>query len=658
MARRYPSSSGGGSPNAILVVFLVLFFLSTLGLGTWIYMIFSERHKWQSDAKKAEVAAKAAKDAEKEAQFLASELKRMLVDPLPNPKKLEDLGLKKVDEDEFTEWKVTREEWIEPGEKLAFKADSKFKDNKAAKLLEFWVKRAYEDLGWNPATHRYKTTFAKRYEEVLARLKTVEAELAAAQQKNVVLDQEKRSLEKKYEEYHTKQLDEIKTQGKNAIKATQAALTEMTKNVEAYNDQVAQNEKLRNERDTTQKKLDLEEKKVSMLQRRLREATKGAGGEPVPDKDDKGQPKGPSIVKGVVPHALLLDISKGKPLWDRPRGEIIKIDEKERRVYINKGAADGVKTGLTFNVFGPSWDGRAEGPFKGTIEVLRVEPRTSMARITSLYDAVGNEVSLNDPSPSKIIRGGSNPWKEKDLIFNLGWGARVAIAGVINFNGQGAESPAAQYDDLQHFIRVVESEGVTVDAYVDPRNGELKGALRPQTAYLIVGMPAFGKKADDPRAKAVNDKLNELRKQVVNRGMFMISPDNFLNVVGFRRHRSKTDAELSLFRPGMPSGGFSYTGVAGVEGGAGGPVTELTGRWSGKVAGGGQLRLTFKGEGGCLWQIVIGAEPPLTGFTNVARAGKDFGAVIQNRPVTLRITGAGTQLEVTGGGMQATLSRE
>jgi hypothetical protein len=93
------------------------------------------------------------------------------------------------------------------------------------------------------------------------------------------------------------------------------------------------------------------------------------------------------------------------------------------------------------------------------------------------------------------------------------------------------------------------------------------------------------------------------------------------------------------------------------EGTAGGPVKELSGRWSGKLAGGGQLRLTFKGDGGCIWQLVVGMDT-LNGFTYVRRVGNDFTAVIQNRPATLRLVGAGQTLLVTGQGINATLTKE
>jgi hypothetical protein len=440
-----------------------------------------------------------------------------------------------------------------------------------------------------------------------------------------------------------------------------AALEAATEKSKAMTEQIAKNEKLREELDALDKKLKEDTKKYQAQIAALDERVRQVGAMPV-EKEKEKAPEG-KAAKGqpvvvTQAHALLLDISKGKPLWDRPRGKIVRIDEAERRVYIDKGARDGVKPGLTFNVFGAGWEGRAEGPFKGTIEVVRVEPATAVARITSLYDAQGNEIPLNDPSPSKILRGGSNAWKDGDLLFNLVWGTHVAVAGVVDWSGTGVEAPAAQQDELQQFLHAVESEGVTVDAYVDLRDGQIRGQMTSKTAYLIVGYKAYAgpKGTDSARVKATNDAFDSMRKAANDRGMFQISPDNFLNVVGYRRPRSKTDLELSHFHPGMPAGGYAVTLASG-EGKAGGPVTELSGRWSGKLAGGGQLRLTFKGDGGCIWQLVVGQDT-LNGFTNINRVGNDFTAVIQNRPATLQLVGGGQALLVRGQGMEATLTKE
>src|SRR5205085_10470293 len=72
------------------------------------------------------------------------------------------------------------------------------------------------------------------------------------------------------------------------------------------------------------------------------------------------------------PHALLLDISAGKPLWDDPVGSITRVDTKAKEVTINVGSAKGVHPDLTFSVFAPSKyiATRAEKQLKGTLELL------------------------------------------------------------------------------------------------------------------------------------------------------------------------------------------------------------------------------------------------------------------------------------------------
>src|SRR5262249_44556563 len=149
------------------------------------------------------------------------------------------------------------------------------------------------------------------------------------------------------------------------------------------------------------------------------------------------------------------------------------------------------------------------------IEVVRVEPRTAIARVTSLYDIQGNEISLNDPSPNKVLREGGNALKENDLLFNLSWGAHVAVAGVVGWSGRGVESAEGQMEELAEFLRVLRSQGVTVDAFVDLHTGKVNGAMTSRTAYLVRGynLPgAGGKGAEADRAKLVNEQVDTLKK--------------------------------------------------------------------------------------------------------------------------------------------------
>ncbi len=644
MARRRASPAGSSSPNTFLVVLLVLFILATLGLGGWVYSIFGERHKYEAMGKAAEAKIAAAKNAEAWAKLQAYELKGMVG----------AAALQDEKSNEFEEWKTLHGEAFEDEDaQLKPRAGGKFSGEKDYEAFRKVVETGRKDVGWNKATHRFEKSYRDRVTALETELNTARTALAALQKQKLALESDLRSLDDKYKKNREEQFAEIKSGNAAALKAASTQSDLMTKQIEKNNE-------LRKAMDEMAKKSVDEIRKRETIIADLKDQLFRAGGGTGMAADGGAKAgKGPAKAEGgPQPHALLLDISKGKPLWDRARGKIIRVDEKQGRVTIDKGSADGVKPGLTFNVFAEGWEGRAEGPLKATIEVLRANEKTSTAKITSLYDALGNEISLNDPSAARITRGAPNALKEGDLLFNLVWGSHVAVAGVIDWSGRGAESAAAQQDELQDFLRVVESQGVKVDAYVDLRDGQIKGGLTGKTAYLIIGHKAWAKKGpDEERAAAVNASVGKLRGDAVERGLFVISPDNFANVVGYRRPRSRTDTALAHFHPGMPAAGVHIEGAVGGEGAAGTPLGEIVGRWSGKMAAGGQLRLNVKTDGGCVWQLVVGADT-VTGFSNIGRSGKDFTAVIQNRAATLRLVDGGTTLQVSGGGVDARLRKE
>ena len=253
---------------------------------------------------------------------------------------------------------------------------------------------------------------------------------------------------------------------------------------------------------------------------------------------------------------MLLDVSKGKPLWDAPRGKIIRVDDSAKKVFIDKGTRDGIKPGLTFNVFAAGWNGRAEGELKATIEVIRVEDeRTSLCRVNTLYDIDGHEVAINDATPGRILRDGSSAIKEGDLIFNTFWGAHVAIVGVVEFPGYESKSIGAQMNSLIEFMSYLQRQGITVDAYTDLRDGKMVGEVSGKTNVVIRGIaPAkFGSESDESRVKAIKVSLAESTDQAMARGMFLISPENFMVVTGFRRTADDGSRDTLNFSPQRPA---------------------------------------------------------------------------------------------------------
>src|SRR5262249_17976656 len=148
------------------------------------------------------------------------------------------------------------------------------------------------------------------------------------------------------------------------------------------------------------------------------------------------------------------------------------------------------------------------------------------------------------------------------------------VAGVIDWTSQGGDTPAAQANALAEYLRILESQGVKIDAYVDLNDGRIKGALTPQTTYLIRGLNVLDPK--DPkseRAKAVNEVINTLKNEWIDRGLFLISAENFAVVIGYRQPRSASNPVLSGFRPSRPAAGTSLFDLkleGGKKGGEGG----------------------------------------------------------------------------------------
>src|SRR5205807_9529217 len=80
-----------------------------------------------------------------------------------------------------------------------------------------------------------------------------------------------------------------------------------------------------------------------------------------------------------------------------------------------------------------------------------------------------------------------NALKEGDLLYNMFWGSRVAIAGNIQFAGQSSDSPAEQMRIMASFVNFLNRQGIGVDAYLDLNDGQVKGAITTRTRYLIRG---------------------------------------------------------------------------------------------------------------------------------------------------------------------------
>jgi hypothetical protein len=513
MARRAKSSN---SPNSVLVIFLVFFILSNIGFGVWVYTLIGEREKWDTKAKDLEKSLTSEKQAVAWYRYSRDELLAAM--GLPDWYNRSD----KVDS-----WREQHREFVEGKAYIGETDQLLMRDAVAAFVKTLGVS---DDGG-------YKLKYMELPEILGKKVLDLQGKLGQADRDFKAMQTARNESEETYKKSRKELIDMIGKQNSQIF-------DDYKKSTDAFTSVVTENNKLRADLDkqnadiaTTLKKKDGE---IRRLIDKIQEQVA------IANNPNRALNK---------PHSLMLDVSSGRALWDTPRGKILRIEDAGRRVSIDKGVRDGIKMGLTFNVFAAGKNGRGEGRMKATIEVIRVDDMISICKVNTVYDADGHEIDATEPASSRALRENDNSIKEGDLLFNLFWGTHVAIVGFIDLTGSQSATPAVQMDVLLEFMRHLGRMGIVVDAYNDLRDGRMVGEITDQTNLIIRGN-LLTKKAgteEDPRAKVFNDNIEAMREQAVNRGLFMISSLNFAVVTGFRPTLGNGVPTLP-FVPAAPSG--------------------------------------------------------------------------------------------------------
>jgi hypothetical protein len=555
------------SPNVILVVFLVLFVLVSIGLGVWGYSLLGNQEALRSDKKGAVAAAKAEKNAKLYYQMLWRDLRQAIG--------------QKLDAEEVQQLELDRDEFLKP--------KGAFSEEKTGESAKNFMADVHDSLGLPKDAKSYDKNYMDELKIALAKIKEIEGKTAAEIVKHEATKKLVADLKKDQDLAYQSIKDKIDKENNNIFAKAKEQSDEFKKisdnNIKLNQDLAAQGEETSKLKDEHEKQIKLLKRSITLLEAEKKENIALGGG-------PNGAPAGPVGVNNMARgdlFPLLLDISPRKPLWDLPVGRVIRVDLDLRQVTINVGSAHGAKPELTFNVFGANIAGRAEKQMKGTIEIVKVlDTNSSTCRITSLYDSDGIEILMNLQTRGRILRETEAPMKEGDLLFNLFWGTRVAVAGYVSITGERVENPSEQHRQMVDFMALCKRNGMVVDAYVDLRDGQIKGKINSKTRYLIRGdaLNRPGSKDAGPMKKDPDDKDKEMadkepareggladRIDQVNRssfqlhndardkGLLLISAENFANVIGYQKARSANSIELSGFRPTLP-----YAGAPG-EGG-------------------------------------------------------------------------------------------
>jgi hypothetical protein len=563
--RRPPQRRGSQSPNTVLVIFLIFFVLATLLAGVLAYYGYDGQKKLKEEAAKAKNDAKAAQKAQEWSDFQSYLARKALGVPLAKGEGI----------DEETQWQADLQEFDADGKVTG----AKFGSEKNKATIEELFKKAKDDLGWDGKG--FKTNYRAVLKTLADERDKAKGEAASAIAAKDALKNQIQKESAKRKKFYADMETLLKEQGEKAL---EAALKKTEQIGELLKKNTELTTKLRDTETAYRAELNKEKQRAFRLEQKYNALKKEQG-------EGVIAPAGAAPGKANVVHALLLDVSQGKPLWDRPIAKVTRISAESGKVYIDKGSADGVKTGLSFLVFAAGAKNKAEGPLKGTITVEEViGDHSAAARVTSIYDLSGSEVPQYDYSRTTRPRQNENPIREGDLLFNLTFGAHVAVAGAPHWSGVATPSAQQLSSELRRFLAVLREEGVTVDAYVDLSDGHIEGAITPRTRFLIRGVlpgsvaalpevtadqvakqiegqagPPAGKvagKGEDAVAAAVRDGAKTLAVQAIAQGAFVISADNYLTVIGYRPPRSADEAQLSRFRPGLPTAGAGEIGQA------------------------------------------------------------------------------------------------
>jgi hypothetical protein len=476
----------GGEPKTGLVITLVFFILATIGLGVATYYGFAEQQKLTKEREDAKKALETQKQAARYYKYLANQLSDYIGDA-DEIDRQEYASLK----EEFASGKLGAGEGTLDKMKAKIDKLDKPKDGKGE-----------TDVSWDAANKKPKITYQKLVKDLNAANQALLAERDKAKEDAVAADTKRQDKEKLLEELRKEYQDKFN----KVTKGHEDDLKKELANFDLLNNQINE---LRNLRDAAEKKAqetvaaaDARAKKDQKAIRDLREARDNL----------QNQLEAIRTAKAEAPPTARTD-------W-----QIIRLDERGERPYINLGSADRVKPQLTFSIHSLGADGKLTPEPKGTLEVVTIlGEHYSQARITSVRDRARNPILVGD------------------VLYNPLWDPNlkkhVAIAGLVDLSGVSRDPEVG----LQDFFRHLEKENVVVDAWVDPKSFTIKSSgkgVNLQTDLLIIGESSDfftdGRERNVEISARLEKAINEMRRQAKENGVGVMALRKYLESIGYR----------------------------------------------------------------------------------------------------------------------------
>ncbi len=211
----------------------------------------------------------------------------------------------------------------------------------------------------------------------------------------------------------------------------------------------------------------------------------------------------------------------------KPTGwKVVKIEKDPRLVYINLGSDADVRPGDYFFVHGNQDNGVPEAKSKGKVEVVRVvDGKLALAQVTQLDDAGANPIRQEDHL--------NNPVWSPNMRKTIAQRKHVILRGRMYLKG-------GDVDNTIELVKRLEDMGVIIDAYVDFNDknepvkiGNNSTGISEKTALIVEGSDPFNGKAkpEDKVAQAMIQLDNQARDFNIPR----IKLQGFLESLGWER---------------------------------------------------------------------------------------------------------------------------
>jgi len=206
--------------------------------------------------------------------------------------------------------------------------------------------------------------------------------------------------------------------------------------------------------------------------------------------------------------------------FDKADGEIVRVNNTTRTVWINLGSNDHLREQIGFSVYvrNNSGVGRGKGDIKAKIQVSKITgPNLAEANIIS--EDVSRPIQDGDPIYTPL-------W-EKGAVEHF------SFIGVMDLNGDGVS-------DRQQLRDILANAGAKIEVELDDTGVRIPadGKVTVKSKFLVVGeaedpskFPGFDKKQAE--IKLALQERSAIEEEALRAGIRIVRLQDFLNYIGY-----------------------------------------------------------------------------------------------------------------------------